>query len=145
MKKLMINAVGIGSVLTMLIMVVVTVGWIDKAGNNHQKSDIGKQVNKQVNESENNLASICNRIDHLSDNIDEIRPQNTVIQSKAYSSDFRHKFDESLFDDSYSYDPTDYPSENSVVDVDNRYNVDNKHNINIIDDHEEPKAADVIE
>lgn len=137
MKKLIINALGIGSVLTMLIMVVVTVGWTDKVDDD-QVSDIGEQVNG-INESENNLASVCNRIDRLSDNITDIRPQNTIIRSKAYSSDLRHKFDESMFEDSYAYDPTDYPSENSVV------NVDNKRDVNIIDDYKEPKAADVIE
>lgn len=137
MKKLIINALGIGSVLTMLIMVVVAVGWTDKVDDD-QVSDIGEQVNG-INESENNLASVCNRIDRLSDNITDIRPQNTIIRSKAYSSDLRHKFDESMFEDSYAYDPTDYPSENSVV------NVDNKRDVNIIDDYKEPKAADVIE
>ena len=137
MRKLIINALGIGSVLTMLIMVVVTVGWTDKVDDD-QVSDIGEQVNG-INESENNLASVCNRIDRLSDNITDIRPQNTIIRSKAYSSDLRHKFDESMFEDSYAYDPTDYPSENSVV------NVDNKRDVNIIDDYKEPKAADVIE
>jgi len=137
MKKLIINALGIGSVLTMLIMVVVTVCWTDKA-DNKQICVINDQVN-EVKEPENNLASMYNRIDRLSDNIAEIRPQNTVTHSKAYSSDLRHKFDESMFDDSYSYDPTDYPSENSVVDV------DNKGNVNIIDNDEEPKAADIIE
>ena len=136
MKKLMINAVGIGSVLTMLITVVVTVGWTGKA-DNKRICVIDDQVN-EVKESENNLTSICNRIDRLSDNVEEIRSQNTVTHSKAYSSDLRHKFDESMFDDSYSYDPTDYPSENSVV-------VDNKNNVNIIDNAEEPKAADIIE
>jgi hypothetical protein len=137
MKKLIINALGITSVLTMLIMVVVKVGWAGKV-DNKQVCVIKDQVN-EVKEPENNLASMCNRIDRLSDNIAEIRPQNTVTHSKAYSSDLRHKFDESMFDDSYSYDPTDYPSENSVV------NVDNKRDVNIIDDDEEPKAADVIE
>ena len=137
MKKLIINALGITSVLTMLIMVVVKVGWAGKV-DNKQACVIKDQVN-EVKEPENNLASMCNRIDRLSDNIAEIRPQNTVTHSKAYSSDLRHKFDESMFDDSYSYDPTDYPSENSVV------NVDNKRDVNIIDDDEEPKAADVIE
>ena len=137
MKKLFINALGITSVLTMLIMVVVKVGWAGKV-DNKQACVIKDQVN-EVKESENNLASMCNRIDRLSDNIAEIRPQNTVTHSKAYSSDLRHKFDESMFDDSYSYDPTDYPSENSVV------NVGNKRDVNIIDDDEEPKAADVIE
>ncbi len=137
MKKLIINALGIGSVLTMLIMVVVKVGWAGKV-DKKQACVIKDQVN-EVKEPENNLASMCNRIDRLSDNIAEIRPQNTVTHSKAYSSDLRHKFDESMFDDSYSYDPTDYPSENSVV------NVDNKRDVNIIDDDEEPKAADVIE
>ena len=137
MKKLIINALGIISVLTMLIMVVVKVGWAGKV-DNKQACVIKDQVN-EVKEPENNLASMCNRIDRLSDNIAEIRPQNTVTHSKAYSSDLRHKFDESMFDDSYSYDPTDYPSENSVV------NVDNKRDVNIIDDDEEPKAADVIE
>ena len=139
MKKLIINALGIGSVLTMLIMVVVTVGWTGKADND-QVSDIGEQVNG-INESENNnnLASVCNRIDRLSDNVTDIRPQNTLTRSKAYSSSLRHKFDESMFDDSYAYDPTDYPSKNSVV------NVDNKRDVNIIDNYEEPKAADVIE
>jgi hypothetical protein len=137
MKKLIINALGITSVLTMLIMVVVKVGWAGKV-DDKQVCVINDQVN-EVKEPENNLASMCNRIDRLSDNIAEIRPQNTVTHSKAYSSDLRHKFDESMFDDSYSYDPTDYPSENSVV------NVDNKRDVNIIDDDEEPKAADVIE
>ena len=139
MKKLIINALGIGSVLTMLIMVVVTVGWTDKADND-QVSDIGEQVNG-INESENNnnLASVCNRIDRLSDNVTDIRPQNTLTRSKAYSSSLRHKFDESMFDDSYAYDPTDYPSKKSVV------NVDNKRDVNIIHNYEEPKAADVIE
>ena len=137
MKKLVINALGIISVLTMLIMVVVKVGWAGKVDNKRVRV-INDQVN-EVKEPENNLASMCNRIDHLSDDIAEIRPQNTVTHSKAYSSDVRHKFDESMFDDSYSYDPTDYPSENSVV------NVDNKRNVNIIDNDEEPKAADVIE
>jgi len=137
MKKLIINALGITSVLTMLIMVVVKVGWAGKV-DNKQARVIKDRVN-EVKEPENNLASMCNRIDRLSDDIAEIRPQNTVTQSKAYSSDLRHKFDESMFDDSYSYDPTDYPSENSVV------NVDNKRDINIIDNDEEPKAADVIE
>ena len=137
MKKLVINALGIISVLTMLIMVVVKVGWAGKV-DNKQARVIKDRVN-EVKEPENNLASMCNRIDRLSDDIAEIRPQNTVTQSKAYSSDLRHKFDESMFDDSYSYDPTDYPSENSVV------NVDNKRNVNIIDDDEEPKATDVIE
>jgi len=137
MKKLIINALGITSVLTMLIMVVVKVGWAGKV-DDKQVCVIKDQVN-EVKEPENNLASMCNRIDRLSDNIAEIRPQNTVTHSKAYSSDLRHKFDESMFDDSYSYDPTDYPSENSVV------NVDNKRDVNIIDDDEEPKAADVIE
>lgn len=137
MKKLIINALGIGSILTMLIMAVVTVGWKNKADND-QVSDIGEQVNG-INESENNLASMCNRIDRLSDNVTDIRPQNTFTRSKAYSSDLRHKFDESMFDDSYAYDPTDYPSENSAV------NVNNKRNVNVIDNYEEPKAADVIE
>ena len=137
MKKLVINALGIISVLTMLIMVVVKVGWEGKV-DNKQVCVIKDQVN-EVKEPENNLASMCNRIDRLSDDIAEIRPQNTVTHSKAYSSDVRHKFDESMFDDSYAYDPTDYPSENSVV------NVDNKRNVNIIDNYEEPKAADVIE
>lgn len=137
MKKLIINALGITSVLTMLIMVVVKVGWAGKV-DNKQARVIKDRVN-EVKEPENNLASMCNRIDRLSDDIAEIRPQNTVTHSKAYSSDVRHKFDESMFDDSYSYDPTDYPSENSVV------NVDNKRDVNIIDDDEEPKAADVIE
>jgi hypothetical protein len=137
MKKLIINALGITSVLTMLIMVVVKVGWAGKV-DDKQVCVIKDQVN-EVKEPENNLASMCNRIDRLSDNIAEIRPQNTVTHSKAYSSDLRHKFDESMFDDSYSYDPTDYPSENSVV------NVGNKRDVNIIDDDEEPKAADVIE
>ena len=137
MKKLIINALGITSVLTMLIMVVVKVGWAGKV-DNKQARVIKDRVN-EVKEPENNLASMCNRIDRLSDDIAEIRPQNTVTHSKAYSSDVRHKFDESMFDDSYSYDPTDYPSENSVV------NVDNKRNVNTIDNDEEPKAADVIE
>lgn len=137
MKKLIINALGIGSILTMLIMAVVTVGWKNKVDND-QVSDIGEQVNG-INESENNLASMCNRIDRLSDNVTDIRPQNTFTRSKAYSSDLRHKFDESMFDDSYAYDPTDYPSENSAV------NVNNKRNVNVIDNYEEPKAADVIE
>jgi hypothetical protein len=137
MQKLMINAIGIGSVLTMLIMVVVTVGWTDKVDND-QVSDLGEQVNG-INEPENNLASVCNRIDRLSDNVTDIKPQNTITRSKAYSSDLRHKFDESMFDDSYAYDPTDYPSKNSVV------NVDNKRDVNIIHNYEEPKAADVIE
>ncbi|MBC8471357.1 MAG: hypothetical protein H8D56_18005 [Planctomycetes bacterium] len=136
MKKLIINALGIGSILTMLIMAVVTVGWKNKVDND-QVSDIGEQVNG-INESENNLASMCNRIDRLSDNVTDIRPQNTFTRSKAYSSDLRHKFDESMFDDSYAYDPTDYPSENSAVNV-------NKRNVNVIDNYEEPKAADVIE
>ena len=137
MKKLIINALGIISVLTMLIMVVVKVGWAGKV-DNKQARVIKDRVN-EVKEPENNLASMCNRIDRLSDDIAEIRPQNTVTHSKAYSSDLRHKFDESMFDDSYSYDPTDYPSKNSVV------NVDNKRNVNTIDNDEEPKAADVIE
>ena len=137
MKKLIINALGIGSVLTMLIMVVVTVGWADKVEND-QVGDIGEQVNG-MNESENNLASVCNRIDRLSDNVTDIKPQNTITRSKAYSSDLRHKFDESMFEDSYAYDPTDYPSENTVVDV------DNKRDTNIIDNYEEANAADVIE
>ena len=137
MKKLMINAMGTGSVLTMLIMVVVTVGWTDKVDND-QVGDIGEQVDG-INESENNLASMCNRIDRLSDNVKDIKPQNTITRSKAYSSDLRHKFDESMFDDSYAYDPTDYPSEDSVV------NVDNKSDTNIIGNYKEPKAADVIE
>ena len=115
MKKLVINALGIISVLTMLIMVVVKVGWSGKV-DNKQARVIKDRVN-EVKEPENNLASMCNRIDRLSDDIAEIRPQNTVTHSKAYSSDLRHKFDESMFDDSYSYDPTDYPSENSVVNV----------------------------
>ncbi len=133
----MINAVGIGSVLTMLIMVVVTVGWTGKDDNDEVRN-IGEQVNG-INESENNLASMCDRIDRLSENITDIRPQNTLTRSTAYSSSFRHKFDESMFDDSYSYDPTDYPSENSVVDI------DKKRDGNIIDNYEEAKAADVIE
>ncbi len=137
MKKLIINALGIGSILTMLIMVIVTVGWTNKVDND-QVSDIGEHVDG-INEPENNLASVCNRIDRLSDNVTDMRPQNTLTRSKAYSSDLRHKFDESMFEDSYAYDPTDYPSENSVV------NVDNKRNVNIIDNDEEPKAADVIE
>ena len=137
MKKLMINAMGIGSVLTILIMVVVTVGWTSKVDND-QVSDIVEQVNG-INEPENNLASVCNRIDRLSDSVTDIRPQNTFTRSKAYSSDLRHKFDESLFEDSYSYDPTDYPSENSAV------NVNNKRDVNVIDNYKEPKAADVIE
>ena len=137
MKKLVIYALGIISVLFMLIMVVVKVGWAGKV-DNKQARVIKDQAN-EVKEPENNLASMCNRIDRLSDNVAEIRPQNTVTHSKPYSSDIRHKFDESMFDDSYSYDPTDYPSENSVV------NVDNKGNVKIIDNDEEPKAADVIE
>jgi len=137
MKKLIINALGIGSVLTMLIMVVVTVGWTNKVDNG-QVSGGGEQI-KGINESENNHASVRNRIDRLSDNVTDLRPQKTITRSKAYSSDLRHKFDESMFEDSYAYDPTDYPSENPVVDV------DNKRDVNIIDNYEEPKAADVIE
>ena len=135
MKKLMINVMGIGSVLTMLIMVVVKVGLADKV-DNKQIGVISKQVN-EVNESENNLASVCNRIDRLSDSIRDIRSQKTFTHRNAYSSSVRHIFDESMFEDSYAYDPTDYPSENSVV--------DNKRDVNIIDNDEESKAVDIIE
>lgn len=136
MKKLIINALGIVSVLTMLTMVVVKVCWADKVDDD-QVSVISDQVNG-VSVSENKLASMCDRIDHLSDNVRDIKPQNTVTHSNAYSSSSRHIFDESLLGDSYTHDPTDYPSKDS-------FDTDNDRKINRIDNYEEAKAADVIE
>jgi len=136
MKKLIINALGIVSVMTMLIMAVVKVGWSEKS-DEIQFSDSGDKSN-EIKGPENNLALMCDRIDHLSDNVRDIRPQSTYIRSEPDNSSKcnRRQFDESLFEDSYSYDPTDYPNEDS-------YNVP-KVNSNS-NDKKKAKPPDIIE
>ena len=139
MKKLIINALGIVSVLTMLIMVVVKVVWTEKPAAG-QVSNISNQVN-EIKAPKNNLALMCDRIDHLSDNVRNIKPQNTdaCIEPDNSRIKHRHQFDESLFEDSYAYDPNDYPGEDSF----DRKN--NNRKINGIENYKEAKAADVIE
>jgi len=138
MKKMIINALGITSILIMLIMIVVKIGWTNKVGDNHL-GVISNQANRiDKPEDKNKLVSMCDRVDRLSDNIRDIRSQNTVVHSNAYSSSNRHIFDESLFGDSNSHDPKDYPSEDS-------FHTNNNRKINHIDDYKEAKAAEVIE
>jgi hypothetical protein len=83
---------------------------------------------------------MCDRIDHLSDNVRDIKPQNTGACSEPDNSriNHRHQFDESLFEDSYAFDPNDYPSEGS-------FDRNNKRKVNGIASYKEAKAVDVIE
>jgi hypothetical protein len=140
MKKLMANSLGIVSVMTILIMAVVRIGWSVKS--------IDSRPDRQYNQSDdikgskNTLSSMCEQIDRLSDKVKDIRPQNTYINCEADNSgrNNRRRFDESLFEDSYAYDPTDYPNEDSFVRIRN-----NDHNFNRNEDEKKAKPADIIE
>ncbi len=125
--------------MTMLIMVVVKVGWTEKS-DDVQVSNSGDNSN-EIKGPENNIAMMCDRIDHLSDNVRDIRPQNnSYIRSEPDNSSRsnRRQFDESLFEDSYSYDPTDYPSEDS-------FDKHNDRNSDRIGNSKEAKPPDIIE
>jgi hypothetical protein len=140
MKKLIINSLGIASVLSMIIVLAAKVGFNDR-------EDVGRPRHAEVQTDENNvseseLASMCDRIDRLSDEVSDIEPKtgaNAAIDENAYSSDsgLERRFDEALTG-APVYDPNDYPNENTPRPVNDR-------NINIIDDYEQPKAAEVIE
>ena len=142
MKKIIINALGILSVVTMLIMVVVKVGWTDKVEN--QVSDSSDKVNESKG-SENSLASMCERIGHLSENLSDNRPQNSYISCEPDNSskNNRRQFDESLLEDSFSDDPTDYPSKDLLDSKD-----DGNNGLVIIEhvgEYKKAKPPDIIE
>jgi len=134
----MVNSLGIISIATILIMVVVRIGWSVKS--------VDKQPDRQYHQFSDDvkdsdpLASMCDRIDHLSDKVKDIRPQNTYISCEADNSsrNNRRRFDESLFEDSYAYDPTDYPNEDSFV-------RNNDRNFNRNEDKKKAKPPDIIE
>jgi hypothetical protein len=95
MKKLIINALGIGCVITLIAMIVMTVYWKNEEG-----------------------TSMRNRIDRLSDNI---KPQKVVARSDdtySSSSNLGHVYGTSGSDSSRFYDPTDYSSGDSYSDYD---------------------------
>ena len=101
MKKLIINAFGIGCVFTLIAMVVMAVCFADN-DNRRIKDSI----------SGNESASLRNRIDRLSDNV---KSQNVVARSDGtYSSrNLGYVYESSSSDYSENYDPTDYPGGDS--------------------------------
>jgi hypothetical protein len=145
MKKIIINVMGILSVVTMLIMVVVKVGWTDKVDNQVSDSSDSDKVN-EIKGSENSLASMCERIGHLSENLSDNRPQNAYISCEPDNSskNNRRQFDESLLEDSFSDDdPTDYPSKDLLDSKD-----DGNNGLIIIErvgEYKKAKPPDIIE
>jgi hypothetical protein len=136
MKKLIINALGIMSVITMLVMAVVKIAWSEKTTD--KQSGQHEPIN-DAKDSEDALALMCDRIDHLSENVNDIGAQDIDMSSESDNSsrNNRRRFDESLFEDAYSYDPTDYP--------DVRPFENNVRNVNRIDDVKKAKPPDIIE
>ena len=126
MKKLIINAMGIGCVFTLIVMVVMTVCCKDE-----------KRINDNI--SDNKPASMHNRIDRLGDNI---KPRNIVAHGSTYgsSSNLSYVYDSLGSNSASTYDPTDYPTgggESFDVGIDRK--------VNRIDNYTEIKAAEVIE
>ena len=108
---------GIGSVLTLLTMIVMTV--------------YGASVNDASGES---IVSSRDRISRLGN---KIKPQNVVADKRAYSSsNLTHVYASLGKASSKKYDPTDYCNEDSFKTHSTR---------NQIDNYKEAKAADVIE
>lgn len=128
MKKLIINAFGIGSVVTFIAMVLMTVCFKDK-DNSRIKDSI----------SGNEPASVHSRIGRPGENI---KSQNVVAHSNTYSSSNLGFVYESYSSDfSETYDPTDYADGNGdSFDTGDVRGLNSSGNYN-----EEIKAADIIE
>jgi hypothetical protein len=126
MKKLIINALGIGCVFTLITMVVMVVCFTDKDDSRIKDNVSGKGP-----------ASMRSRIDHFSDNI---KPQNVVARNDTYSSssNLSNVYESYISDSSETYDPTDYPEGDS-------FDTGNARNVNSIDSYNEIKAAEIIE
>jgi len=138
MNKIFMHILGIASVAMVLFIIAVTVNtkWIGESDN--RKVDY---PNNQGNETEPEIFSTYNQIDSnsISDNTRDSESVRSASKKRLTSRRIiRKEFDESLFDVSYTDDPTDYPSEDS-------FNNDNDRDINRIDNYEDAKAADVIE
>lgn len=120
MKKLIINTLGIGSVLTLITMIVMTVCFTDEG-----------------NASGNRPVSERNRIGRLGNNM---KPQNVVANKETYRSSrsnlkYVYEFPRAS---SKAYDPTDYCEEEE-----NLYETNGLRKQ--INNYEEAKAADIVE
>ena len=117
MKKLIINTLGIGSVLTLITMIVMAVCFADEG-----------------NASGSRPVSEGNRIGRLGNNI---KPQNVVANKETYrgSSNLKYVYEPSSVS-SKAYDPTDYCNEELFETNGLR---------NQINNYEEAKAAEGIE
>ena len=118
MKKIVINIMGIGSVLTLLTMIVMTV-----CGARANETSVEKAVSSR------------DGIGRLDNNI---KPQNVVANKETYSSssNLTHVYASLGETSSKEYDPTDYCDEGL-------FEAGSDHNQ--IDDYMEAEAADVIE
>ncbi len=130
MKKLLINAFGIGSVFTFIAMIVMTVCFKDK-DNSRIKDSI----------SGNEPASVHSRIGSPGENI---KSQNVVAHSNTYSSSNNLGFVYESYSSDFSetYDPTDYADDGNgdSFDTGDVRGLNSSGNYN-----EEIKAADIIE
>ena len=126
MKKLIINALGIGSLVTLMAMVVMTICWKNES-----------RINNNI--SDNRSASTGDRTGRLGDNI---KPQNVVASGGTYSSNsnLSYVYESSGSDYSDAYDPTDYPSGGGES-----FDASSRLKVNRIDNYTEIKAAEVIE
>jgi hypothetical protein len=117
MKKIIINTMGIGSLLTLITMILMTVCFADEG-----------------NTSSDRPLSERNRIDRPGD---KIKPQNVVANEETYSSSSNLSYVyESYGASSKAYDLTDYCEEELFETNGLRVQINN---------YEEAKAAEVIE
>ena len=124
MNKIFMHILGIASVAMVLFIIAVTVNtkWIGESDN--RKVDY---PNNQGNETEPEIFSTYNRIDSISDNTRDSEPVRSASKNRLTSRRIiRKEFDESLFDVSYTDDPTDYPSDDRDNGTDNDYDDDYK-------------------
>ena len=99
----------IASVAMVLFIIAVTVNtkWIGESDD--RKVDY---PNNQGNETEPEIFATYNRIDSISDNTRDSDLVRSASKNRLTSRRIiRKEFDESLFDVSYTDDPTDYPSD----------------------------------
>ena len=126
MSKIFMHILGIASVATVLFIIAVTVNtkWIGESDD--RKVDY---PNNQGNETEPEIFSTYNRIDSISDNTRDSDLVRSASKNRLTSRRIiRKEFDESLFDVSYTDDPTDYPSDDRDNGPDNDYDNDRVNN-----------------
>ena len=139
MNKIFMHILGIASVATVLFIIAVTVNtkWIGESDN--RKVDY---PNNQGNETEPEILSTYNRIDSISDNTRDSEPVRSASKNRLTSRRIiRKEFDESLFDVSYTDDPTDYPSDDRDNGPDNDYDNDRENDR----DDDSKNAEDIVE